>query len=152
MTGYVRDVSPYFLRSRIFVAPLRFGAGMKGKIGQALSYALPVVTTPVGAEGLGLRDGENAVIADADPQAFARSNRFTLRRRRAMAAYFRRRRVNAAAVFARNRRGPTAGVARADLRAADGLAFEPESREHRVELTARRGRRKARRDRAARSR
>ena len=71
MTGYVRDVSPFFLRSRVFVAPLRFGAGMKGKIGQALAYALPVVTTPVGAEGLGLRDGENAVIADADPQAFA---------------------------------------------------------------------------------
>lgn len=71
VTGYVRDVAPFFLRSRVFVAPLRFGAGMKGKIGQALSYALPVVTTPVGAEGLGLRDGENAVIADADPQAFA---------------------------------------------------------------------------------
>lgn len=71
VTGYVRDVSMYFRSSRIFVAPLRFGAGMKGKIGHALAYALPVVTTPVGAEGLGLRDGENAVIAPADPAAFA---------------------------------------------------------------------------------
>jgi glycosyltransferase involved in cell wall biosynthesis len=71
VTGYVRDVSTYFRDSRLFVAPLRFGAGMKGKIGQALQYALPVVTTPVGAEGLGLWDGENAAIVDAQPEAFA---------------------------------------------------------------------------------
>ncbi len=71
VTGHVRDVSTYFRDSRILAAPLRFGAGMKGKIGQALQYALPVVTTPVGAEGLGLRDGENASIADANPGAFA---------------------------------------------------------------------------------
>src|SRR5262249_5522780 len=67
VTGYVRDVEPYFLKSRIFVAPLRYGAGMKGKIGHALEYALPVVTTPIGAEGVGLRDGENASIVAADP-------------------------------------------------------------------------------------
>lgn len=71
VTGYVRDASTYFRSSRIFVAPLRFGAGMKGKIGQALAYALPVVTTPVGAEGLGLHDGENALVVAADPEAFA---------------------------------------------------------------------------------
>jgi O-antigen biosynthesis protein len=69
--GYVPDASPYFRDARIFVAPLRWGAGVKGKIGQALQYALPVVTTPVGAEGLGLRDGENAAIAEAEPAAFA---------------------------------------------------------------------------------
>jgi GT2 family glycosyltransferase/glycosyltransferase involved in cell wall biosynthesis len=71
--GYVRDVEPFFLRSRIFVAPLRFGAGMKGKIGQALEYALPVVTTAVGAEGIGLRDGENASVVAAEPEAFAQA-------------------------------------------------------------------------------
>lgn len=71
VTGYVRDLEPYLRESRLFVAPLRFGAGMKGKIGHALQYALPVVTTPVGAEGIGLRDGENAAIAAPDPQAFA---------------------------------------------------------------------------------
>jgi glycosyltransferase involved in cell wall biosynthesis len=71
VTGYVRDVTMYFRSSRIFVAPLRFGAGMKGKIGQALQYALPVVTTPVGAEGLGLRDDVNAAIAVAEPEVFA---------------------------------------------------------------------------------
>ena len=71
VTGYVRDVTPFFMRSRLFVAPLRFGAGIKGKIGQALAYALPVVTTAVGAEGLGLHHDENAVIAEAEPHAFA---------------------------------------------------------------------------------
>lgn len=71
VAGYVRDVAPYFLRSRVFVAPLRFGAGMKGKIGQAFEYALPVVTTAVGAEGIGLRDGENAAVVAAEPGAFA---------------------------------------------------------------------------------
>ncbi|MGA8535103.1 MAG: glycosyltransferase [Candidatus Tumulicola sp.] len=71
VTGYVRDVTPLFSRSRLFVAPLRFGAGMKGKIGHALSYALPIVTTPVGAEGIGLRNGENSVIVEPDAHDFA---------------------------------------------------------------------------------
>jgi len=54
VTGYVEDVSDYFNQNRIFVAPLRFGAGMKGKIGQSLSYNLPIITTDIGAEGIGL--------------------------------------------------------------------------------------------------
>ncbi|MCX7549977.1 glycosyltransferase [Xanthomarina sp. F2636L] len=49
--GFVEDISTYFNSSRVFVAPLRYGAGVKGKIGQSLEYGLPVVTTPVGAEG-----------------------------------------------------------------------------------------------------
>jgi O-antigen biosynthesis protein len=71
VTGYVPDPAPYYLRSRVFVAPLRFGAGMKGKIGEALSHGVPVVTTPVGAEGLGLIHHETALIAES-PSAFAR--------------------------------------------------------------------------------
>jgi glycosyltransferase involved in cell wall biosynthesis len=62
--GYVEDVEPYFAQSRLFVAPLRHGAGMKGKVGQSLSFGLPVVTTPIGAEGIGLVDGESALIRD----------------------------------------------------------------------------------------
>jgi Glycosyltransferase len=68
--GYVPDVSDYFLRHRIFVAPLRYGAGMKGKIGHSLSLGLPVVTTPIGAEGMGLTNHLNVVIAES-PQEFA---------------------------------------------------------------------------------
>ena len=136
VTGYVRDVSPFFLRSRVFVAPLRFGAGMKGKIGQALSYALPVVTTPVGAEGLGLRDGENAIIAQADPHRFCRSDRRPVWRRRTLAAYLRCIRGDAAAVHARSRRRPTPRFAGADLRAADRLAFVPQGGDAHVEPSA----------------
>jgi glycosyltransferase involved in cell wall biosynthesis len=70
VTGYVADVAPYFEEARIFVAPLRYGAGMKGKIGQALSYGLPVITTRVGVDGYDLVDGSNCSIADA-ADAFA---------------------------------------------------------------------------------
>jgi GT2 family glycosyltransferase len=63
--GYVPDVDPLFARGRVFVAPLRFGAGAKGKIGEALAYSVPVVTTAVGAEGMHLRDGEEVLIADS---------------------------------------------------------------------------------------
>ena len=68
--GFVADVSPYFDRSRVFVAPLRQGAGMKGKIGHSLGFGLPVVTSRIGAEGLGLSDGVDAFIADS-PDDFA---------------------------------------------------------------------------------
>jgi glycosyltransferase involved in cell wall biosynthesis len=64
LLGYVPDVDPLFARARVFVAPLRFGAGIKGKIGEALAYAIPLVTTTVGAEGMSLRDGEEALITD----------------------------------------------------------------------------------------
>ncbi|UHD14556.1 glycosyltransferase [Thiocapsa bogorovii] len=70
--GYVRDVEPWFRRMRVFVAPLRHGAGMKGKVGQSLALGLPVVTTGVGAEGMGLTHEINALIAE-DPADFAAS-------------------------------------------------------------------------------
>lgn len=68
--GHVPAVRPVFESSRVFVSPLRYGAGMKGKIGQSMSYGLPVVTTSIGAEGMLLSDGENALVAD-EPAAFA---------------------------------------------------------------------------------
>lgn len=68
--GWVEDPTPWFDRCRVFVAPLRFGAGMKGKIGQSMSLGLPVVTTSVGAEGMRLEHGAQAMVAD-DPDAFA---------------------------------------------------------------------------------
>ena len=68
--GHVPDLIPLFDAARVFVAPLRFGAGMKGKVGQSLVNGLPVVATAIGAEGMSLVDGEHALIADA-PEAFA---------------------------------------------------------------------------------
>lgn len=68
--GWVDKVEPEFAKRRVFVSYLRYGAGMKGKLGQALSVGLPVVTTTVGAEGMGLVHGETALIAD-DPDLFS---------------------------------------------------------------------------------
>lgn len=54
VTGYVDDVTlgRYYQEARVGVVPLRFGAGVKSKVVEALHYGLPVVTTPVGAQGL----------------------------------------------------------------------------------------------------
>ncbi len=68
--GYVPSLRQYLKTSRISVNPLRFGAGMKGKIGQALAHGLPVVTTSIGAEGMSLQHGQHALIAD-DAEQFA---------------------------------------------------------------------------------
>jgi glycosyltransferase involved in cell wall biosynthesis len=68
--GFVDDPEPWFAKARVFIAPLRYGAGMKGKIGQSLSLGLPVVTTSVGAEGMHLEDGKNVLLAD-HPRDFA---------------------------------------------------------------------------------
>ncbi len=62
--GRIEDLDPLFERASVFVAPLRYGAGVKGKIYSAFGYGLPVVTTSVGAEGMGLTSGQEVLIAD----------------------------------------------------------------------------------------
>ena len=52
------------------IAPLRFGAGVKGKITQSLSRGLPIVATSVAVDGMELCTGENVLVADT-PEAFA---------------------------------------------------------------------------------
>lgn len=69
--GYQKSVDHWFENARIFVAPLRYGAGVKGKIGQALEFKLPVVTTEIGAEGMSLEDRKTALISNENPQNFA---------------------------------------------------------------------------------
>lgn len=49
---------------RVSVAPLRYGAGMKTKICEAMAWGVPIVTTSIGAEGMGLTHGEQVLIAD----------------------------------------------------------------------------------------
>lgn len=71
VTGFVKDLSPYFENCRALVAPLRYGAGVKGKIVEAMAHGLPVVTTTVGTEGMDLTEGENILTADT-PEEFAR--------------------------------------------------------------------------------
>ena len=70
MAGHVADLATLFRCCRVSVAPLRFGAGQKGKIVTSLSHGVPVVTTSVGAESMGLVHGETAMLAD-DPGRFA---------------------------------------------------------------------------------
>jgi len=70
VAGFVPEVGPFFNAARVFIAPLRAGAGMKGKIGQAMGYGLPVVTTSIGAEGMLLEHDQTALIADT-PETFA---------------------------------------------------------------------------------
>ncbi len=62
--GYVPETAPHLQSAYISVAPLRYGGGMKGKVGEAMSYGLPVVTTSFGAEGFGLTPGEDLLIGD----------------------------------------------------------------------------------------
>lgn len=65
--GYVADLTPIFGACRIAASPVRFGTGIKTKNLLALAHGLPLVTTTVGADGLSLRDGETALIADSAP-------------------------------------------------------------------------------------
>jgi O-antigen biosynthesis protein len=62
--GRVEDLSNLMNRCKVSIAPLRFGAGVKGKVNMAMSYGLPVVVTPIAAEGMHLVDGYDALIAD----------------------------------------------------------------------------------------
>lgn len=64
VVGYVEDLASCLNSCRVMVAPLRFGAGVKGKIGRALGYGLPCVGTPVAMEGMGLVTGRDAIVAD----------------------------------------------------------------------------------------
>lgn len=68
--GRVPDLGPLHEQALVSVAPLRFGAGVKGKVNQAMSHGLPVVLTTIAAEGMHLSDGVDALVAD-DPTAFA---------------------------------------------------------------------------------
>lgn len=62
--GYVPRTAPYLESASISVAPLRYGGGMKGKVGEAMSFGLPVVTTTYGAEGFGLVVGRDVLVGD----------------------------------------------------------------------------------------
>lgn len=72
VTGLVEDLRDVFDVARVFVCPLRVGAGVKGKVASAMAYGIPVVTTAIGAEGVDFVPGEHLLIED-DPEDFARA-------------------------------------------------------------------------------
>ncbi len=63
VTGYVKDPAPHIAAADVFVVPLQVGEGMRVKILDAWSWGLPVVSTPIGAEGISLQGGKNILLA-----------------------------------------------------------------------------------------
>ena len=72
MLGFVEDLEPYYSQCKLAIAPLRYGAGVKGKVNQALSFGVPVVGTPVALEGMGLESGCD-VMSASTPELFAKA-------------------------------------------------------------------------------
>ena len=68
--GFAEDLRDVYDRHRVFIAPLRSGAGIKGKVLGALARGVPCVLSPVAAEGTGLRSGYDCLIAE-DPAMWA---------------------------------------------------------------------------------
>ena len=69
--GFVPDIKPIFERIRLSIAPLRYGAGVKGKINTSMTYGVPVVATTIAAEGMNLIHNKDILIADT-PEDFAK--------------------------------------------------------------------------------
>ena len=72
MLGFVEDIDPLLLSSRVSIAPLRYGAGVKGKVNQAMSFGLPVVATTTAIEGMNLTVEQNVLVGDT-PLDFAQA-------------------------------------------------------------------------------
>jgi len=68
--GFVADLEGFLDARLATIAPLQYGAGIKGKIGSSLAAGVPCISTPVGVEGMGLRIGDEVLVADT-PQGFA---------------------------------------------------------------------------------
>ncbi|MEW9625026.1 glycosyltransferase [Rhodanobacter geophilus] len=68
--GRVPDLAPWLDSCLASLAPLRFGAGVKGKINMAMSFGVPVIATTVAVEGMQLSDGLDVLVAD-DAASFA---------------------------------------------------------------------------------
>jgi glycosyltransferase involved in cell wall biosynthesis len=65
VAGAVDDLRAVLGAAAVVVAPVRFGTGMRGKVLEALAAARPIVTTALGAEGLGARSGDEILLAES---------------------------------------------------------------------------------------
>jgi len=66
--GWVEDVAEVFDTCRLFVVPLKSGAGIKGKVLGALAHGVPSVVSPVAMEGVGAAEGVDLLVADKPQQ------------------------------------------------------------------------------------
>ncbi len=64
VTGSVKDIQKYFVRAHVYLAPLWVGGGIRLKILEAMASARPVVSTPIGSEGLEVEDETHLLVAD----------------------------------------------------------------------------------------
>jgi polysaccharide biosynthesis protein PslH len=64
ITGTVDDVRPYYHETLAAIIPLRVGGGSRLKILEAMAAGVPVVSTPLGAEGLDVEHGQNIILAE----------------------------------------------------------------------------------------
>jgi glycosyltransferase involved in cell wall biosynthesis len=64
VTGYVANPTPYLAETAVFIVPLRSGGGMRVKIPDAWCWGVPVISTSIGAEGIDMQHGSNALIVD----------------------------------------------------------------------------------------
>lgn len=73
VTGFVSDekLARFYSQARLAVAPLRYGAGVKGKVVEAMCYGVPIVTTTTGAQGL--RYASDALVICDGPESFSQS-------------------------------------------------------------------------------
>jgi glycosyltransferase involved in cell wall biosynthesis len=65
ITGYVEDLVSLLETMKVSVAPLRYGAGIKGKIGTAMASGVPIVATNLAIEGMSIDVGESILVADS---------------------------------------------------------------------------------------
>ena len=64
VVGFVKELDEYFDKCKLSVVPLRYGAGIKGKVASSLTYGLPVVSTSIGIEGMGVKEGVDVLVAN----------------------------------------------------------------------------------------
>ena len=73
--GFVKTLDPWLDGCRLAVAPLRYGAGIKGKVNMSMSRGQPVVATPMAVEGMFAQSGRDVLVADtaetSPPKSFA---------------------------------------------------------------------------------
>ncbi|HSE84622.1 MAG TPA: class I SAM-dependent methyltransferase [Candidatus Binatia bacterium] len=73
VTGYVENLLEYYEKCRVFVVPLRFGAGINYKLTDAMSYGIPAVISSAAAFGLDLQNRREALIAINDQEFIERT-------------------------------------------------------------------------------
>ena len=75
ITGFIEEPEDYLKQARVFIAPLRFGSGMKVKVLNAMYRGIPTVTTDIGIEGLEAQDGVHLAVGNEPAEFTARVER-----------------------------------------------------------------------------